>query len=353
MGRAPAFWTEDNARLIKDHFIAVSLSNIDQNRKDAVGQFLRDAHMQLPGAGGSQWCVTASGKVLESNNHNGLGFHLKRALEKWKALPAAERAPGSVQVSALGEVDSQRATLTPPPGTLIIKLYYRAFMSDGDGKLRYVTGKDLWHDEAGEKTEAKFDETYPGVITTPQAQPDHMWLTEAEWKSLMPANPRRGDRAPLPAGIADRLVRRHLNPLSVYGETEGLQRRDIRAAELNLTVDAVSPTMVRLRLDGHARLGKEPTVEVTKGKSACINQWGYEPKLLGVLEYDPQKRVFSRFDVVALGDHFGRLGICDSAARPGLQPLGIAFELVTGDRPADRVPPGRASTARNYFDPNR
>ena len=123
MGRAPAFWTEENTRLIRDHFVAVSLSNIDQNRKDAVGQFLREAGMQLPGAGGSQWCVTTAGKVLESNNHNGLGFNLKRALEKGKALPEAERAPGAIKVPDLAEVDSQRSAPTPPPGTLILKLH--------------------------------------------------------------------------------------------------------------------------------------------------------------------------------------------------------------------------------------
>ena len=45
--------------------------------------------MQLPGAGGSQWAVTAGGKVLLANNHNGLGFNVKKALEKWNDLPAA------------------------------------------------------------------------------------------------------------------------------------------------------------------------------------------------------------------------------------------------------------------------
>ena len=76
-------------------------------------------------------------------------------------------------------------------------------MRDG-GKLRYLTGKDLWHDEMGKKTEEAFDRQYPGVITTPQAQPDHMWLTEAEWKSLLPADPKKGDKAVVPAGITDR-----------------------------------------------------------------------------------------------------------------------------------------------------
>jgi hypothetical protein len=50
-----------------------------------------------------------------------------------------------------------------------------------------------------------------------------------------------------------------------------------------------------------------------------------------------------------MGDQFGRLGIADSATRIGLQPLGISFELVSGDRPADRIAPGRTPTAKDYF----
>jgi hypothetical protein len=322
----------------------VSVSNFDQNRQDAVGEFVRAAGMQFPGAGGSKWYVTAGGKLL--------GRSPREALEKWQALPRDERAPGAVQVGELGAIDGKRTGLTPPPGALILTIYQRAFMRE-QGKLRYVTGKDLWHDEVGSKTEAAWDRDYPGHLTTPQAQPDHMWLTKAEWRGLMPVEARPGDHVALPAGLAGRLVRWHLNPLTLYGETNALGPREVRAAELRLTVEDVTPRKVRLRLDGFARLGKVPPDAVASGKRACIDQWGYEPRLLGFLEYDPQDKVFTCFDIVAVGDHFGRLGICDSAARIGLQPLGITFELVKGDRPADRVPPGRTPTSRDYFKPDR
>ena len=350
MGRAPAFWTEENAKLIKDNFVAVSLSNFDQNRKDAVGQFLRDAGMQLPGAGGSQWCVTVSGKNLLGKNAHVQSSTVKKALETWQALPEVERAPGAVKVGELGERDDARAGATPPVGGLILKIHYRALMRDGAGRLRYMVAKDLWHDEEGKKTEESFDRTYPGRITTPQAQPDHMWLTEAEWKSLMPAAPHPGDKLALPSAIANRLIRWHLNPLTVYGETAPLGAKAVRAGEMSLTVEEVVPRLVRLRLDGFAKLGTTPPDAVAQSKIACIDQWGYEPRVLGFLEYDPQKKVFTRFDIVALGDQFGRLGICDSAARVGLQPLGISFELVEKPRPADCVPPGRTPTSRAYFE---
>lgn len=357
MGRAPAFWTEENTRLMLDNFVAVSMSVNEYDRTDAVGQFLRDSGLKIRRLEGALWCVTPGGKILESNFVVDQGkerfkpeFDLKAALAKWRALPEKERAPGAVKVGEMGAVDQQNSVLAPPPGTLILKLYYRAMMRDGTG-LRHTTEEDLWHDAKGEKTEAKA--TYKR-ITTPQAHPDHMWLSEAEWKSLMPANPRVGDRFAMPAGIADRLVRRHLNPRTVYdGHSDGLDLAAVRSAEVNLTVEAVAGDRVRLRLEGQAKLGKEPPPDVAAGKVASMSDWGYEPKLLGFIEYDPQKQTFTRFDVVALGDQFGRVGLIIGAARPGCQPLGITFELVTGDRPADRVPPGSASTTRPYFDPKR
>jgi hypothetical protein len=224
-------------------------------------------------------------------------------------------------------------------------------MRDADNRLRYVTGKDLWHDSRGQKTEAAIESLYPSSLTTPQAQPDHMWLTRAEWQSLVPAKPKAGEKVPLPAALADRLCRWHLNPLLVYGEANPLERKEVRAAELTLTVTKVDDARLCLRLDGFAKLGQAADANAKKSDTACVSsQWGYEPRLLGYLEFDRHKGVFRRFDVVALGDHFGRLGICDSAARPGLQPLGIAFELVTTGAPAERIPPGRTIPSRKYFE---
>jgi hypothetical protein len=227
----------------------------------------------------------------------------------------------------------------------------RGFMRNNEGKLRYVTGKDLWYDDQGELT---MEEDYQqGQTAAHESQPHHMWLTEAEWKSLIPAKPVKGDKVPIPTSVSQRILRWHLNPLRFYGRyvTDALDRQEVRAGQLTLTVDAVARDSVRLRLDGFAKLGAMPPAAVVEGKVASLDQWGYEPRLLGFLEYDPRTQVFTRFDIVALGEHFGRLGLGRRApARIGLQPLGIAFELVKGDQPADRVPPGRPSDSRSYFD---
>ncbi|MAG55592.1 MAG: hypothetical protein CMJ83_04800 [Planctomycetes bacterium] len=59
-----------------------------------------------------------------------------------------------------------------------------------------------------------------------------------------------------------------------------------------------------------------------------------------------------RFDMVALGDAWGRMGDANNRSwvleRPGRNPLGIAFELVNPADPANRiVPMGRASKLRS------
>lgn len=348
MGRAPAFWTEANFKLINENFVAVSVQGSDQNRQDAVGKFCRDSGLLLDKYEGILIGVTAGGKILDQDYR---GFDVKKTLEKWKALPESERAPGAVKVGEPDEVEAQGVDPTPPAGGLILKVYSRVMMHDGEGKIRNVTGKDLWYDVDGKRTVEPAHQE--GRSAAHQAQPDHMWLTEAEWKGLMPVDPLKDDKVPIPAALADRILRWHLNPLRFYGRygPDALDRKEVRARELTLTVDDVAPDGVRLRLDGSARLGAVPPAAVVKGTVACLDLWGYEPRILGYLEYDPRKRVITRFDIVALGDYFGRLGNGSGApSRPGLQPLGIAFELVKGDQPADRIPPGRASDSQSYFD---
>lgn len=350
MGRAPAFWTDENLRMIQEQFVPVSISTSEQGRQDAVGQFCRDAGLDLMKWEVRRFCVTAGGKVLESG---GMGFDLRGALAKWKALPESERAPGAVQVGKLVQIDAPRSGPLAPPGGLILKVYTRAFMRDGEGRLRILTGKDLCYDEEGKDTEETRKQRSSQGDTISQAHPDHLWLTEAEWKSLMPATPRIGDKFPMPAAIAERILRFHLNPLRIYGRfgPDALERKEVRAGELNLTVEAAGPEQVRLRLDGFARLGQDPPAAVAQGRIASLTLWGYEPRVLGYLEYDPRRRAFTRFDAVALGDHFGRFGSSTvSASRVGLQPLGISFELVQGDRPADLVPPGRIQRSEEYFE---
>jgi hypothetical protein len=71
---------------------------------------------------------------------------------------------------------------------------------------------------------------------------------------------------------------------------------------------------------------------------------------LGYLVFDPATKVFTRFDLVALGNLRGYpVGANLMGARDGENPLGIAFELVTRPTPADLVSPkGLMDGGGNY-----
>lgn len=74
---------------------------------------------------------------------------------------------------------------------------------------------------------------------------------------------------------------------------------------------------------------------------------GYEAQLHGHLDYDPVKMAFTRFDTIALGDMYGEASENAWLYRPGRNPVGFAFELVSGAVPAERLPPRGNMTPRD------
>jgi hypothetical protein len=253
--------------------------------------------------------ITASGKILlDGGNYHYVD--VGKALEAWKQLPETERKPGAIKVEELtGEALKLRRDRypQPPPGGLIVRVYQR------------VTG-------VREK-----DQT--GARYRQDPAPDFLWLTEADWKSLVPARLERGDQFPFPESLADFLCRGYLRDSGRGGEGAWFAGT-LRSKELTLRVEEVSATCVRLSLRG--------TVLLASDQSASNDNGGYDARLWGFLEYDPRKKAFQRFDIVAFGEAWGHAGgACGGAyIFPYHVNLGVAFELAQGNSPADRVFPG-------------
>jgi hypothetical protein len=204
---------------------------------------------------------------------------------------------------------------------------------DSRGEFAAITKGDL-----------KDRDLYPGWNPI-YTEPAHfnVWLTEAEWKSLVPPDPKKGDSFAVPDGIQKRLFRYHLVN-GTFGLPGSWRLEHIRTAVLTLTVEEVSP-LLRMRLQGTALLTTDADVERA--------QRGYDARLSGWLTYDREKKAFTRFDMIALGDYWGGDYEGGRFKRPGRTPLGIAFELVRGDNAIDRVPPlvhmDREQQYRAYF----
>jgi hypothetical protein len=76
--------------------------------------------------------------------------------------------------------------------------------------------------------------------------------------------------------------------------------------------------------------------------------------LLGTLEYDRQQKMFTQFDMVALGTASGLPRDANGVITPrkGPYPLGIAFELVRNPTPAERLHPrGARDNPMAYLEP--
>ena len=117
----------------------------------------------------------------------------------------------------------------------------------------------------------------------------------------------------------------------------------MKQARLALVVTDVSSQRIRMELEGFVHWGSDYDESKATTPNGPLSQ-GYQTPLYGRLEYDRSKEEFSRFDIVAPGDVWGRWGDANGKSmyveRPGRNPFGFAFELATGASPSDRIPPG-------------
>lgn len=298
-----------------------------RRRQDAEGEFFRKVADQGPrkGEGGSTrqgvYCFTPDGQLLAYKNAGQapdvMRETLQRGLAEWKKLPLARRKAGAIQVSDLSQVDPHYVR-TPPANGLIVNVCTRILDRDGKGGFCHGTC-DV---QGGEK-----------------AARDHLWLTEAECKSIFPAKAKVGDRFRMPDRIAERVARFHLID-NTRGEPPMWRRDDVRKNDLTLVVEKLDAETVGLRLEGVVLLAN--TAEPAKAGR------GFEARLLGYIAQDRQRGIVTRFDVVAIGEHWGD-GTYTRNSRHGRQPLGVAFEIARGDQPGDKVPPQAAREINEYI----
>jgi hypothetical protein len=330
--------------LVKQKFVTVAVDARSRDFQDAEGEFVRTSNCVPEGAvaSGAVQLMTASGKLLErgemSADKKTFQASLERALKTWAALPLAERKPGAVKVPDRGTVDPKRAAgERRPDSALIVRVYNRQLGQNAKGELRYTVASDYV---------PAIHQAYPPsswAARFAEAAHDTMWVTQSEWKAMMPANPRKDQKINVPTSLCERLFRFHLDPARGYGESNNFANVTAKAGKLQLTVEEVGSNEVRMRLDGHADLQASQYMGTTIV---------YQPRLLGYLAYDPTKKVFTRFDVVALGDVRGKpVGENAMGQRLGdTNLLGIAFELVTDPKPADYLSPRGLRNDGGSFD---
>jgi hypothetical protein len=315
-GRAFAFADPKIIDLASKFFIPVTGDDWYQRRRqDDEGEFFRNMASQGPrkGAGGSTrqgiYTLTADGDLLEFKNAgqdvDATREQLERALKKWKALPPAKTKPGAVTVPEHGKVDANYSR-TPPANGLIVKVFARILDVKDGGFCRGTC------ESAGGMKAAR----------------DFLWLTADDVSAMIPTKNETGFQYAVPSSVARRIARFHFVD-NTQGEPSFWKKADVRKLDLTFTVSAATAEAITLRLDG--------AILLSNGKDR-----GYDARLGGTLRYNLKAKVFDRFDVAAVGDHWGDDTVTSSGSRPGKTPFGVAFSLADPKRPSDRVPPQAA-----------
>jgi hypothetical protein len=273
---------------------------------DCGGQELgRNFLKRVKGHFANEWgVVTPNGQYLTHD--------LAEGLKKWKALAADERR----KLDKIGAYDPAQEP-TPPKGGLILQVYSRALTAI-DGKF------------APYKTE---------VSRSWEPGRDFVWLTEEEWRSLVPTDLKAGQRHEIPAAIQMRLVRRYLIDLVRVGGNGGPRRsEEILKRKMTLMVERADAATVRMWLAGSARVATNDVGSGAKDGNPKIDDYD----VTGRITYDMAKKAITQFDLVA----FSPTGHHDEIRRKTL-PFGVAFERLEGKTPAERSPP--SSWGENYF----
>ncbi len=297
---------------MRKEFVPLAINGRTRNFADDECRFLEKADC---GGQGRIDIITASGKFvargeLQVGNPKTHLTSLERALRAWAALPESERKPGATQVPERGPLDPRRnAAKGPPPGTLIVRVFNR--------QLERTTKEEYRHTVPEDYIPALRDKK---VVSSDQAtslwtQPanDFLWITQAEARAMMPAEPKPGQRIEVPRSLCERIFKFHLDPSRGLSENNNFAHVTAGAGRLELTVEAVNETQVRVRLDGFANLNN-PRTGLKTYLSPGIKEHSknlripldYDPRLLGYLAYDPTQKMLTRLDIVALGDVRGR-----------------------------------------------
>lgn len=231
---------------------------------------------------------------------------LQAALAKFKQLPPEKRA---VQVEELPDIWKDKAEVQPPGGGLILRQYRRVLHKDPSGRLHR---RDLYH--------------------------DWLWMTKAEWQSLVPEQRRVGDSLTVPEFLATRIGTYHAQ---IMNPSASVRIEPTPKPTLTLTVEEASPEQIRLRLHG--------TFRVTEYQDPLTNGI-IDFQVCGCLHYDLKKKGFSRFDMAAYGDVANLRK--DAAVPPKGRTMaaGLLFALSPGATPSERTPPyGRVWSGNAYF----
>lgn len=267
--------------------------------------------------------VLANGEPLGEDRANGGVVRLRERdlaplLAEFTALPEFERKPQLPDSTTA--TSPKRSLPDPPEGGLILRGYctYVAINQKNEPEriqhFYYKENPDAWAAET---------------------QSDMLWLTEDEWRSLLPEEIQPGERSAVP----EEIQRRFFSTIGIDYMEGSVNALPLRESRMTITVLGESDqSTVQLRLDGYGKMG----APFDAPAAAKARTRGCELRVIGRGVYDVKTQKFTSFDLAGIGEAWGnKMEYTQREIRiPGDRwTYGIACELVTGNSPYDRIPP--------------
>jgi hypothetical protein len=292
---------------VAEHFVPLALDTYFRGNSREL-EFCQKVR-----AGGNHLVVaTAAGLTLGKGDVRLRRKELDGVLKEFAALAEGQGTP-TIADAATAQ-PPKRAVPKPPANGLILRGYCTYLRNDNK---QIVRSREFYYKENPDRWKV-------------ETQSDFLWLTQPEWKSLIPTNPRPGDRQEVAAPIQKRFY----GTIGIDYMEGSVSALPTRTSRMSLIVEKADDATLVLRLEGYAHLGRASDRKLRpepKGR-------GCELRLLGTVRVDRQKQAITRFDAVGVGLAWGRR---TAEIRLDQEPwmYGIACELVTGGAPQDQIPP--------------
>ena len=282
------------------------------------------AFCKQAGAGGNHLvAVTASGRALgDGEEHRGhvrlRETDLAPLLAAFHVLPEHERQP--TLPDAADAKAPERPVPMPPKGGLIVRGYCTYMKANQEAppkrakQFYYKENPDAWAAET---------------------QSDMLWLTEPEWRSLIPVEGQVDTKMK----VSDAIQQRFFSTMGIDYMEGSVNALPVRESEMTITLDANASTgQMLLLIEGYAKMGQplDPSSKQDPRSRGC------ELRITGRILYDSKKDKIGAFDLAGVGKAWGnKMDYTRREIRLPNSPwhYGIACELVSGKSPYDRIPP--------------
>lgn len=238
-------------------------------------------------------------------------------LALFKLLPEEERRPA---LPDPGEAQpAKRPVPEPPANGMILRGYCTYLQETTDGEV--ARKKQMYYEENPDAWAA-------------ETQNDMLWLTEDEWRSLVPTELKEGSSVEVPHSIRERFF----STIGIDYMEGSVNALPTRESKMTITVEKVRGPIVKMSLAGSGQMG----VPFPEHDKDAERSRGCMLRVRGKLEFNREKEEFSQFQMVGLGKAWGnKMNYTKRAIRIAEYPwlYGVACELVTTRKPVDLIPP--------------